>query len=46
MVFHNACWLDVVKMIRLNVPYRSGEMALSERAGEAVSLVEGNLADS
>jgi GNAT superfamily N-acetyltransferase len=40
MVFHGMERLDVVKMIKLNVPYDPGPMALTDLAGQAVALVE------
>lgn len=43
MVFHKTERLDVVKMIKLNVPYEPGGMLLTEKAGEVVSIVEDGL---
>lgn len=43
MVFHEWERLDVVKMIKLNMPYEPGEMKLTEKASEVVSIVEQNL---
>jgi N-acetylglutamate synthase-like GNAT family acetyltransferase len=40
MVFHEWERLDIVKMIKLNVPYEPGEMKLTEKAREVVSIVE------
>jgi GNAT superfamily N-acetyltransferase len=40
MVFHEWERLDVIKMIKLNVPYEPGEMKLTEPAAKVVSLVE------
>ena len=40
MVFDEWERLDVVKMIKLNVPYEPGEMKLTERSKAMVSLVE------
>jgi len=40
MVFHRTERLDVVKMLKLNVPYQKPEMKLTERASEVVSMVE------
>src|SRR6202171_695322 len=42
MVFHGTERLDVIKMIRLNVPYDPGEMSLTEHSRQMVSLVESN----
>jgi hypothetical protein len=42
MVCHNGLRLDIVKMIKLNMPYDSSKMELTERAKKAVSLVEGS----
>jgi hypothetical protein len=41
--FHGTERLDVVKMIKLNIPYDRGETKLTERAGEIVSMVEAGL---
>ena len=40
MVFHGTHRLDVVKMLKLNVPYDPGEMTLTDSARAVVSLVE------
>ncbi|MBC7929198.1 MAG: hypothetical protein H7Z38_01365 [Rubrivivax sp.] len=40
MVFHGTHRLDVIKMLRLNVPYEPGEMMLTEKAREVVEIVE------
>lgn len=40
MVFHGTSRLDVVKMLKLNVPYQAGEMKLTEPAKSVVSIVE------
>jgi GNAT superfamily N-acetyltransferase len=40
MVFHGTHRLDVVKMLKLNLPYDPGEMALTDSARAVVSLVE------
>ena len=40
MVYDEWERLDVVKMIKLNVPYEPGEMRLTEKAREVVSIVE------
>lgn len=40
MVFHATERLDVIKMIKLNVPYEPGELHLTEAAQKMVSLVE------
>jgi hypothetical protein len=42
MVFHATERLDVIKMIKLNVPYDPGEMSLAAAAKQMVSLVEAN----
>jgi hypothetical protein len=42
MVFHGTERLDVVKMIKLNVPYDPGQMSLTEESKKAVSLIEVN----
>jgi len=42
MVFQGTERLDVIKMIKLNVPYDPGEMALTEASKNMVSLVEVN----
>jgi hypothetical protein len=39
MVFHNNSRLDLVKMIKLNIPYDSSEMDLTKTARKVVSLV-------
>jgi hypothetical protein len=41
MVFHGTHRLDVVKMLKLAVPYQSGDMKLTEPAKTVVSIVEG-----
>jgi GNAT superfamily N-acetyltransferase len=43
MCFHEWERLDIVKMIKLNVPYDSGEMKLTEKAHAIVSIVESGL---
>ena len=43
MVFQGTERLDVIKMIKLNVPYDPGEMALTERSKNMVSLVAANV---
>lgn len=40
MVFHDTYRLDVVKMLKLNVPFQAGEMKLTEPAKAVVTLVE------
>ena len=40
MVYDEWERLDVVKMLKLNVPYEPGEMKLTEKAQEVVSIVE------
>ena len=40
MVFHGTHRLDVVKMLKLNLPYDPGEMTLTDSARAVVSLVE------
>lgn len=40
MVFHGNRRLDVIKMLKLNVPYNPGEMELTDPARKAVSIVE------
>lgn len=40
MVFHNTERLDVVKMVKLNIPYEPGNMKLTEKAKEMVSIVK------
>jgi hypothetical protein len=40
MVFHDSDRLDVVKMIKLNIPYESGPMSLTEAAQKVVDIVE------
>jgi GNAT superfamily N-acetyltransferase len=40
MVFHGTQRLDVVKMLKLNVPYNPGEMTLTDPARAVVSIVE------
>lgn len=40
MVFHGTHRLDVVKMLKLNVPYDPGEMKLTDAARAVVSVVE------
>ena len=40
MVFHGTSRLDVVKMLKLNVPYERGEMKLTESAKAVVEIVE------
>lgn len=42
MVFHGTQRLDVVKMLKLNVPYQRGEMKLTEPAEVVVNIVERN----
>lgn len=43
MVFHGTHRLDVIKMLKLNVPYNPGEMKLTELAQTVVSIVEKGL---
>lgn len=43
MVCYKNSRLDVVKMIKLTMPYSSGDMALTKKAKEVVSLVEPSL---
>lgn len=43
MVCHNNSRLDVVKVIKLNMPYSSSKMELTKKAEKVVSLVEGRL---
>ena len=38
MVFHGTHRLDVVKMLKLNVPYDPDEMRLTEKVREVVSI--------
>ncbi len=40
MACHNTYRLDIVKMIKLETPYGSGQMHLYEKAKEVVSIVE------
>jgi hypothetical protein len=40
MVFHGTHRLDVVKMLKLNVPYNPGSMTLTDSAQEIVNIVE------
>lgn len=40
MVFHGNRRLDVIKMLKLNVPYNLGEMELTDPARKTVSIVE------
>jgi len=40
MVFHGNRRLDVIKMLKLNVPYNPGEMELTDPARKTVSIVE------
>jgi RimJ/RimL family protein N-acetyltransferase len=40
MVFHGTHRLDVVKMLKLNVPYNPGAMTLTDSARAVVSIVE------
>jgi len=40
MVFHGNRRLDVIKMLKLNVPYNPGEMLLTDPARKIVSIVE------
>jgi GNAT superfamily N-acetyltransferase len=40
MVFHGTHRLDVIKMLKLNVPYESGGMQLTAKAKEVVSIVD------
>ena len=42
MVFHGTERLDVIKMIKPNVPYDPGQMTLTEAPENMVSLVEAN----
>jgi GNAT superfamily N-acetyltransferase len=46
MVFHGTHRLDVVKMLKLNVPYDPGEMTLTDEARAVVSLVESEFKSS
>ncbi len=43
MVCHNNSRLDIVKVIKLNMPYGSTKMKLTKRAEKVVLLVEGRL---
>jgi hypothetical protein len=43
MVFHAAYRLDIVKMIKFGVPYKSCRMDLSRKAEEVVSIVKREL---
>ena len=40
MVFHGTHRLDVIKMLKLNVPYNPGTMKLTESAQKVVNIVE------
>jgi GNAT superfamily N-acetyltransferase len=40
MVFHGNRRLDVIKMLKLNVPYNPGEIELTDPARKTVSIVE------
>ena len=40
MVFHGTHRLDVIKMLKLNVPYNPGSMTLTDSAQTVVSIVE------
>lgn len=40
MVFHGTHRLDVIKMLKLNVPYNPGAMTLTDSAQAVVSIVE------
>jgi hypothetical protein len=40
MVFHGTHRLDVIKMLKLNVPYHPGSMTLTDSAQTVVSIVE------
>ncbi|HEY0003515.1 MAG TPA: GNAT family N-acetyltransferase [Pyrinomonadaceae bacterium] len=40
MVFHGTHRLDVIKMLKLNVPYNPGALALTDEAQSVVSIVE------
>jgi GNAT superfamily N-acetyltransferase len=40
MVFHGNRRLDVIKMLKLNVPYNPGEMELTDPARRVVSIIE------
>lgn len=40
MVFHGTSRLDVVKMLKLNMPYERGDMKLTEQAETIVSIIE------
>jgi predicted GNAT family N-acyltransferase len=40
MVFHGTHRLDVIKMLKLNVPYNPGVMTLTDSAQKVVSIVE------
>jgi GNAT superfamily N-acetyltransferase len=42
MVFQGTERLDIIKMIKLNVPYDPGEMALTQASRNVVSMVEAN----
>lgn len=43
MVFHGTHRLDVIKMLKLNVPYNPASMVLTETAKTVVSIVENGL---
>jgi hypothetical protein len=40
MVFHGTHRLDVIKMLKLNVPYNPGAMKLTDAARQVVGIVE------
>lgn len=40
MVFHATCRLDVIKMLKLNVPFDLSEMRLTEEARTVASIIE------
>jgi len=40
MVFQGTERLDVIKMIKLNVPYDPGEMSLTPASKKVVALIE------
>ncbi len=43
MVFHGTHRLDVIKMLKLNVPYNRGSLTLTDSAKTVVSIVEDGL---
>ncbi len=42
MVYHNGERFDVLKMLKLNIPYDASRVKLTESAGEVLSIVEHN----